>query len=279
MQYKKFLILLFSSVLTVTSAFASNVTEAKLEYNKAIDFYKIGQYEQSMDAFRKAIDLDPDYIDAYYNLGSILEYLKQDDAALTVFKQIVVRKPTDYEAVLKAADLSTRLGQIERAKSYLALIPSESYMSMKARELAKSLDTDLQTIKYENAVTELPKQPSTNGFYENIASPTGITSDKSGNLYVAGYSDNVIYRITPGGDKVVFLKDNRLNGPIGLVSDDLDNIYVANYNANNVLRIDKNGFVTILIPEIIKPYGLYVANGVLFISSQGENAVVRYKLD
>ncbi len=279
MQYKKFLILLFSSVLTVTSAFASNVTEAKLEYNKAIDFYKIGQYEQSMDAFRKAIDLDPDYIDAYYNLGSILEYLKQDDAALTVFKQIVVRKPTDYEAVLKAADLSTRLGQIERAKSYLALIPSESYMSMKARELAKSLDTDLQTIKYENAVTELPKQPSTNGFYENIASPTGITSDKSGNLYVAGYSDNVIYRITSGGDKVVFLKDNRLNGPIGLVSDDLDNIYVANYNANNVLRIDKNGFVTILIPEIIKPYGLYVANGVLFISSQGENAVVRYKLD
>ena len=143
MQYKKFLILLFSSVLTVTSAFAGNVTEAKLEYNKAIDFYKIGQYEQSMDAFRKAIDLDPDYIDAYYNLGSILEYLKQDDAALTVFKQIVVRKPTDYEAVLKAADLSTRLGQIERAKSYLALIPSESYMSMKARELAKSLDTDL----------------------------------------------------------------------------------------------------------------------------------------
>lgn len=279
MQYKKFLILLFSSVLTVTSAFAGNVTEAKLEYNKAIDFYKIGQYEQSMDAFRKAIDLDPDYIDAYYNLGSILEYLKQDDAALTVFKQIVVRKPTDYEAVLKAADLSTRLGQIERAKSYLALIPSESYMSMKARELAKSLDTDLQTIKYENAVAELPKQPSTNGFYENIASPTGITSDKSGNLYVAGYSDNVIYRITPGGDKVVFLKDNRLNGPIGLVSDDLDNIYVANYNANNVLRIDKNGFVTILIPEIIKPYGLYVANGVLFISSQGENAVVRYKLD
>lgn len=279
MQYKKFLILLFSSVLTVTSAFAGNVTEAKLEYNKAIDFYKIGQYEQSMDAFRKAIELDPDYIDAYYNLGSILEYLKQDDAALTVFKQIVVRKPTDYEAVLKAADLSTRLGQIERAKSYLALIPSESYMSMKARELAKSLDTDLQTIKYENAVTELPKQPSTNGFYENIASPTGITSDKSGNLYVAGYSDNVIYRITPGGDKVVFLKDNRLNGPIGLVSDDLDNIYVANYNANNVLRIDKNGFVTILIPEIIKPYGLYVANGVLFISSQGENAVVRYKLD
>ena len=279
MQYKKFLILLFSSVLTVTSAFAGNVTEAKLEYNKAIDFYKIGQYEQSMEAFRKAIDLDPDYIDAYYNLGSILEYLKQDDAALTVFKQIVVRKPTDYEAVLKAADLSTRLGQIERAKSYLALIPSESYMSMKARELAKSLDTDLQTIKYENAVAELPKQPSTNGFYENIASPTGITSDKSGNLYVAGYSDNVIYRITPGGDKVVFLKDNRLNGPIGLVSDDLDNIYVANYNANNVLRIDKNGFVTILIPEIIKPYGLYVANGVLFISSQGENAVVRYKLD
>lgn len=279
MQYKKILTLLFSGLFSVTSVFASNVTEAKLEYNKAIDFYKIGQYDKSMDAFRKAIDLDPDYIDAYYNLGSILEYLKEDDAALTVFKQIVVRKPTDYEAVLKAADLSTRVGQIERAKSYLALIPSDSYIAIKARELAKRLNTDLQTIKYENEVSEIPKQPATNGFYENIASPTGITSDKSGNLYVAGYSDNVIYRITPNGDRVIFLKDNRLNGPIGIVSDDFDNIYVANYNSNNVLKIDKNGFVSILIPEVIKPYGLFITNGVLFISSQGENAVIRYKLD
>ena len=66
-------------------------TEAKLEYNLGIDYYKIGQYDNAMAAFRQAINIDPNYIDAYYNLGSILEYLKQDEAALAVFKQILVR--------------------------------------------------------------------------------------------------------------------------------------------------------------------------------------------
>jgi len=277
---KKFLVILTTiASLSVTSAFANNVTEAKLFYNKGIDFYKIGQYDKSMDAFRKAIDLDPEYIDAYYNLGSILEYLKQDDAALTVFKQIVIRKPSDYEAVYKAANLSQKLGQIDNAKSYLALIPTGSYVNVKAQQLANTMNTDLQTIKHERNILEKPKQPATNGVYENIASPTGITTDSSGNLYVAGYSDNVIYRITPTGDKVIFLKDNRLNGPIGLISDNIGNIYVANYNANNILKIDKTGFVTIIVQDVLKPYGLHISNNTLFISSQGENAIIRYKLD
>ena len=280
MKYRKLLTTLSILVsLTVTPAFANNVTEAKLYYNKGIDFYKIGQYDKSMEAFRKAIDLDPEYIDAYYNLGSMLEYLEQDEAALTVFKQIVVRKPSDYEAVYKAANLSNKLGQPEKAKSYLALIPSGSYVNTKAQQLAHSLNTDLQTIKQEQSLLEPPKQPSTNGIYENIASPTGITSDNSGNLYVAGYSDNVIYRITPSGDRVIFLKDNRLNGPIGLISDKLGNIYVANYNANNILKIDKTGFVTILMEDVMKPYGLHISNDTLFVSSQGENAIVRFKLN
>ena len=280
MKYRKLLTILSILVsLTVTPVFANNVTEAKLYYNKGIDFYKIGQYDKSMEAFRKAIDLDPEYIDAYYNLGSMLEYLEQDEAALTVFKQIVVRKPSDYEAVYKAANLSNKLGQPEKAKSYLALIPSGSYVNTKAQQLAHSLNTDLQTIKQEQSLLEPPKQPSTNGIYENIASPTGITSDNSGNLYVAGYSDNVIYRITPSGDRVIFLKDNRLNGPIGLISDKLGNIYVANYNANNILKIDKTGFVTVILEDVMKPYGLHISNDTLFVSSQGENAIVRFKLN
>ena len=257
-------------------AFGANITEAKLEYNKGIDFYKIGQYDLSMSAFRRAIEIDPDYIDAYYNLGSILQYLGQDEAALTVFKQIIVRKPTDYESVYKAAELANKLGQADKAKTFLALIPQGSYVNPKAQKLANTLNTDLQTIKYEN----LPKQvqPSTNGVYEDITSPTGITTDSSGNLYVAGYSDNVIYKITPKGDRVIFLKDKKLNGPIGLISDTEGSLYIANYNANNVLKVDKTGFVTILVQDIIKPYGLHLTNGTLFISSQGSNAIIRFKL-
>ena len=278
MKFKTFYILLAALLLlSTTTAIADNMTEAKLQYNKGIDFYKIGQYDRSMEAFRKAIDLDPEYIDAYYNLGSILEYLGQDEAALTVFKQIVVRKPTDYDAVYKAAALSKKLGQIDKAKSFLAIIPSGSYVNPKAQQLARELNTDLQTLQQNNK--EQPTQPQTNGVYENIPSPTGIAADNSGNLYVAGFSDNIIFKITPSGERIIFLKDKRLNGPIGLVSDTAENLYIANYNADNVLKVTPKGQVSILIENILKPYGLYITNGTLFVSSQGSNAIIRLKLN
>ena len=279
MKFKNlFTVIALSIIFSVNSAFADNMTEAKLQYNKGIDYYKIGQYDRSMEAFRRAIELDPEYIDAYYNLGSILEYLGQDEAALTVFKQIVVRKPTDYDAVYKAAELSNKLGQTDKAKSFLAIIPSGSYVNPKAQKLANELNTDLQTIKYEQNTTEQPTQPQNNGVYENIPSPTGITTDKSGNLFVAGFSDNVIFKITPAGNRIVFLKDKRLNGPIGIINDAEGNLYIANYNADNVLKVSSTGQVTVLIEDILKPYGVYISNGTLFVSSQGSNAIIRYKL-
>lgn len=256
-------------------------TEAKLEYNQGIDFYKIGQYDRAMASFRQAINIDPNYIDAYYNLGSILEYLKQDEAALAVFKQIIVRKPDDYESVFKAANLSNKLGQIDKAKSYLSLIPPQSAIYTRAQQLATSMSTDMQTIKADEAkAVEVakPKIEQTNGMYNNIASPTGITTDVNGNIYVACFADNMIYKITLDGKRIVYVKDAKINGPIGMVSDDNGNIYVSNYNSNNVVKITPNGVISVLISNVQKPYGVHINGDLLFVSSQGSNSVLRYKL-
>ena len=58
------------------SAFAEIPMDAKLDYNQGIDFYKLGMYERAIESFRCAIRTYPDYLDAYYNLGTVLEYLK-----------------------------------------------------------------------------------------------------------------------------------------------------------------------------------------------------------
>ena len=275
---------ILASVLLSMSmaAYAADIpVDAKLDYNQGIDFYKLGMYERAIESFRSAVRTYPDYIDAYYNLGSILEYLKQDEAALAVFKQIIVRKPDDYESVFKAANLSNKLGQIDKAKSYLSLIPPESSMYTRAQQLATTMNTDMQTIKADEAKAAeaaKPKIEQTNGMYNNIASPTGITTDNNGNIYVACFADNMIYKITPDGKRIVYVKDAKINGPIGMVSDDNGNIYVSNYNSNNVVKITPNGVISVLISNVQKPYGVHINGDLLFVSSQGSNSVLRYKL-
>lgn len=278
---KKTLTALFLLILLSSgTCLAEPANDAKLIYNEGVELYKLGEYERAMEAFKKATELDPNYIDAYFNLGTVLEYLEQYNAALTVFKQIIVRKPDDYEAVYKAALLSMKLGENDKAKSYLSIIPRSAEVAPKAQQLAHQLQTDMQTIKKEEQAKETQEQkvPQSNNVFNDIPSPTGITSDNEGNVYVAGFSDNTIYKITPDGKKLVFLKDVRVNGPIGMVSDNSGNIYISNYNANNIIKIASDGAVTILLSNVQKPYGMHISGNILYISSQGSNAVIKYVL-
>ena len=277
---KSAVLLLLMLILNIPAIADEPGNDAKLIYNQGVEYYKQGEFERSMEAFKKAVALEPNYIDAYYNLGTILEKLEQYDAALTVFKQIIVRKPDDYESVYKAALLSSKLGDNNNAKAYLALIPQSADIAPEAQKLANMLQTDMQTIKAEEKAkkAETTKIPQSNDVYNNIPSPTGITTDQQGNVYIAGFSNNTIYKITPQGQKIVFIKDVRVNGPIGMVSDASGNIYIANYNNNNVLKISATGEVSVLLGNVQKPYGLHIAGNILYVSSQGSNSVVKYVL-
>lgn len=271
---KKIFVLLSILIFTSVAGFAAPInTEAMLQYNQGIDFYKIGQYDKSIDSFRAAIKLDSNYIDAYYNLGSVLEYLQQYDAALAVFKQIIVRKPEDYDSVYKAAWLSYKLGEPQKARTYLSIIPPTSVRYKDGQILLAQLPAAPIVV-----APPKPRVSQTTGLYQGIAAPTGVTTDREGNVYVAEFNSNTIMKITPDEKKMVFVKDPQISGPIGLATDKNKNIYIANYNKDNVLKVSAYGEVTPLISNVKKPYYLYIDGNMLFISCQGSDSVLRYKL-
>ena len=211
-KFTKILLSILVCAFVAMPAFADISTDAKLQYNKGIDYYKLGQFEEAANCFRSAVELDPNYIDAYYNLGSILEYLNQKDAALAVFKQIILRSPDDYEAVYKAAELSQKLGEPEKAKMYLTLIPLDSIVGAQAQNLAEKLETDLATLKQEKAQEDAIAQDElTEGMYEDISSPTGLVTDKNGNLFIAGFSENTIFKIGKDNKKIVYIKSEKID--------------------------------------------------------------------
>lgn len=276
-MFKKSIILCILSLTLSTSAFAVEVPmNAKLDYNQGIDFYKLGMYERAIESFRSAISAYPDYIDAYYNLGAILEYLKNDAEALVIFKQIYMRNPNDYEVIYKLANLSVKQEDYTKASEYISLIPSTSEYYKKAQDLA--LSVKINTTKPVQQMNTPSKIADQTGIYENLSSPTGITSDKLGNLYVATFTDNSIIKITPDNKRIVFFKGTEIKGPIALVSDEVGNIYVSNYSANNVLKITPQGVCTVLVSRLDKPYGLHVNGNMLFITCQGSNSIYRQKI-
>lgn len=280
---KKILILFVILFLAAPKLFAAPPisTEAILQYNQGIDYYKIGQYNDAITAFRNAIHIDPDYIDAYYNLGSVLEYLQQYDAALVVFKQIIVRQPNDYDSVYKAAWLSYKLGEYDKAKTYLKIIPPNCPRSNDAKTLATELNyiiTPQKTVSLQPPPQPKTSVTQTSGLFQNISAPTGIASDKEGNLYIAEYNNNTVLKITPDDQRIVYLKDSQISGPVGLGFDNSGNLYIANYSKDNILKASPLGEISVLISNVKKPYYLYIKGNMLYVSCQGSDSVLRYKL-
>lgn len=251
--------------------------EAKLDYNQGIDFYKLGMYERAIESFRSAVRAYPDYIDAYYNLGTVLEYLKQYAEASNVYKQVYVRNPNDYEVIYKLALMSSKIEDYAKAEEYIKLIPQSSQYYQRGQELAEAckLAVKLPPQKPANAPSKIAQY---SGVYDNVPSPTGVTTDNNGNLYVAGFSDNVIYKITPDNKRQIFIKSDMISGPISLATDGAGNIYVSNYTANNVVKITPQGAASVLVGRVDKPYGLHVEGNMLFITCQGSNSVLRQRL-
>ena len=275
---KKFLVIIISLVIFAVPIQAQQISnDARLEYNHGIDYYKSGEYDKAMDSFRKAISLSPDYIDAYYNLGTILEYLNQYDYALEMFKQIILRSPEDYEAVYKAGLLANKTGDKQAALDYLYIIPPKSKYYKDSNKLIEQIQQNLKTSS--TTVETKPKYVSSEtNLFENIPSPTGVVADIYGNIFVAQFNDNAIIQISQDNTKKVYVKDSKINGPIGMAIDLEGNLYVANYHANNVIKIKKNKDISVLIGNLKQPYGLYLKDDILYISLQGMNSVLRYRL-
>ncbi|MEO8886979.1 MAG: putative Ig domain-containing protein, partial [Mucilaginibacter sp.] len=113
-----------------------------------------------------------------------------------------------------------------------------------------------------------------------FATPTGVTLDAVGNLYVTDASNNAIRKITPAG--IVSTFATGLNFPREIKVDGTNNFYVTNQNGNSVSRITAAGVVTPLVVTNLNgvvipfngPIGLTLdGQGNLFVADAAANQV------
>lgn len=77
------------------------------------------QYKKAIDAYRKAVDIDKENLDALRGLAQNLLSDGQLEAALEHYKTLIEEDPQDAQAQLRSADIHRRLGRHDAALEHL----------------------------------------------------------------------------------------------------------------------------------------------------------------
>jgi len=282
----KYIIAMFA-LLTLTSfnpLMADKIEDAKFLYNDAIDMYSQNNVQKSIEMFQKAIDLYPDFYEANYNLAQILMSIEENEKALIPLEKIVSLQPQNYEAIYNIARIQYKRGYLSKSFEALNKIPKSAPQFESAKLLLSKIEKRQDELVLEKKLQEHESVSDAQGKIlavelNEISTPSGIALDERGNIYVASFLENTIYKISAFGQKTVFSNSALIKGPIGLAIDKKENIYVANYSSNNIVKFTKDGAAKIFA-DINKPYYMIYdkEHDRLYVSEQNTNKLVKFDL-
>lgn len=113
------LLVAFLLVSIVTSSYGSG--KFKEHYNKGIDFYKQGKYDQAGKEFKQAIELKPNDVYALYGLGNTHYCKAKYDDAVKIYTKAINIDP-DYAKVHYSLSLAySKLGMTREAEKQKTL--------------------------------------------------------------------------------------------------------------------------------------------------------------
>lgn len=305
----KKIFLLFMTLFFPLCVHSAELPKAAVDYyNAGIDYYQTGNINKSIESFKSAIYLAPDFYEAYYNLGQIQFATNKLDEAIATYLKINTLRPNDEENIYYLAQAYYKRGFLTKAVQYYKQVTPQSSYYVPAQEDLKKVVARQEELKaqaeakkqeLQEKATYLNVSSAANGetptldikpanvavqnvsltkvqTYTDIKAPSGVAIDTKGNIYVASFAENAIYKIDETGVKTVFAKEN-ISGPVGVTVDEFDNIYVANYTSGNILKVNQAGVGAIVL-TLKNPYIISIKGKFLYITEQVSNTVLKYKL-
>ncbi len=270
-------------------------------FNIGAIYYKQGRYNEALEAFNKLLQIDPNDHGARYQTGLIYEKMNQPDDAMTAFGKI----PAESSRYARAQENINRLkaakanpGSNTQAASQPVTRPNRtqpnttSFLDNPVTTTTTTSPSTAVTTRTTTPVAAKSNRPGANipslkqlevqEFVDGFSGPTGVVVDGSGTLYVANFSKNTIYKVSPNGEKQLLASGFGINGPVGMTLDSRTNdLYIANHLDNSIARISQDGKVSIVATGLKKPYNIFLdeARKTLYVSQQESNSVARVQLN
>jgi len=119
-------VMLAGMVLSISGC---NRLQARDQLNKGVEAYKSSHYEEAIDHFQKATELDPSLPTAKSYLATALaqnvvpgldtpENLKTAQQAIDIFKEVLVKDPTDVNSLKQIGGIYYSIKKLDDAKAW-----------------------------------------------------------------------------------------------------------------------------------------------------------------
>ena len=82
----------------VNRAIKLDANNANSWYNKGIILFKMGRYQDALNSFAQATDIDPEFTEAWYNKGMALMHQQKYLDAIRAFNKLLKIHPHDERA-------------------------------------------------------------------------------------------------------------------------------------------------------------------------------------
>lgn len=123
------LLVFFAAALMLFSTTGCSKLRARDQLNKGVQSYKNAKYEEAIDRFQKAVELDPSLINARLYLATAYaqQYIpgvdtpdnnRMAEQAIQEFKNVLERDPSNINSVKSIASLYLQMKKFDLAKEY-----------------------------------------------------------------------------------------------------------------------------------------------------------------
>ncbi|MEM9447749.1 MAG: tetratricopeptide repeat protein [Cyanobacteria bacterium P01_E01_bin.6] len=131
-------------VVTIHEVHLPNM--ARTLYVQGIDAHTVGQFDTARQLFQQAIALQPDFMEAHYNLGTLYEDLQETDEAVSEY-QLVVKSDVQELPLLTQLRAHNNLGRLYLIQGdyRAAWVPLERGLA-----LVRGQDVSDPTVRYEH---------------------------------------------------------------------------------------------------------------------------------
>ncbi len=249
-------------------------------YNLGLKSYEQGDIQTAISFFKRAVDLDPNFIDAYYNLGAIYKKQKNYPEAIHALQKAVDLNPKDFDATYELAYCYMEEKNYEKAKKYYENVPTNYPKYSEVTKNLSTIDQYLAGNEQQKIFTNTQKQKEETNLDVSQAQQLAntlsedSTKKKHENLLVNALTKSSKENLK---EPIKIITDS-FNGPTGIAKDSKNNIYVANFTKDSIERIKADGEKEVFIDKVglLGPVGLATDDDDnLYVANYNGNSIVR----